>query len=244
MKIGRRLIKAIGSRETVRGVLCWLGAQYIRFVCTTTRWRRFGDDVAQPFWDSGAPFIVAFWHQRILLMHHIWRSAKPISMLISRHRDGRIIARTVAHLGVGAIAGSSGKGGAGALREMVRTLKRGAYIGITPDGPRGPRMRAAMGIVDTARLSGAPILPAVYAVRRRKVVASWDRFIIALPFTRGVLMWGDPIIVPAGADRDQRERLRLKLEESLNALTAEADRLCGHAPILPEGDLRDEGGRP
>lgn len=162
-------------------------------------------------------------------------------MLISRHRDGQLIARTVAHLGIGSIAGSSGKGGtdkggAAALREMVRTLKRGGYVGITPDGPRGPRMRAAKGVIDAARLAGVPIVPAAYAVTRRKVVSSWDRFIVALPFGRGVLMWGAPIVVPADADQEQRERLRAQLEERLNALTEEADRLCGHAPILPAGD--------
>jgi lysophospholipid acyltransferase (LPLAT)-like uncharacterized protein len=94
-------------------------------------------------------------------------------------------------------------------------------------------MRAAPGVVRIAQISGAPIYPISVATSFRKVLGNWDRFLLALPFGRGLFLVGDPIWIPAAADDAERERLRLLLEERLTALDAEADRRLGHAPIEP-----------
>ncbi|MBD3666551.1 MAG: lysophospholipid acyltransferase family protein, partial [Kangiella sp.] len=148
-------------------------------------------------------------------------------------RDGQIIARTVGHFGIKTVAGSSSKGGAQALRAMVKALKAGDCVGITPDGPRGPRMRATDGIVNLARLAGVPIIPATFGATRGRVLGSWDRFLVAWPFGRGVIVWGDPITVARDADADALAAARAEVEESLNAITAEADRLTGRVPVEP-----------
>ena len=128
---------------------------------------------------------------------------------------------------------SSSKGGAGALRAMLKALKAGDCVGITPDGPRGPRMRASDGIVNVARMSGAPILPATFGVSRGRVLGSWDRFLVAWPFGRGVIVWGQPIEVGRDADADALEDARARVEAGLNAVTREADRLSGRPPVEP-----------
>ena len=132
------------------------------------------------------------------------------------------------------------------MRKMLRTIKRGGCIGITPDGPHGPRMRASLGAIALARLSGAPILPTTFSSTRRKVFKSWDKFTLARMFGKGIFIWGDPIWVPKEADDMEMERLRQKLENNLNELTRQADDQCGHAamnpaPINPAGneELRD-----
>ncbi len=219
--------------DTVHRVLCWLGAQYIRFAYVTGRWTVVGGASPRRLWDDGKPFILCFWHGRLLMMPYCWDRRVPISMLISSHPDGQIIARTVGHFGIRTVAGSKAHGGAAALRTLVRTLKAGGCVGITPDGPRGPRMRASDGVITVARLSGAPIIPATYGISRRRVLGTWDRFIFALPFGRSVLMWGDPIHVDRGADADALETARRQVEDGLNAITAEADRLCGCTPVEP-----------
>ena len=94
-------------------------------------------------------------------------------------------------------------------------------------------MRASDGIVRLARVSGVPILPATFGAHRRKVLPSWDRFVIPWPFTRGVLVWGEPITVARDADDAAVERARVQVEDALNALTEEADRLVGQSPIEP-----------
>ncbi len=154
-------------------------------------------------------------------------------MLISAHPDGRLIAKTVAHFGIDAVAGSSRRGGAEALRALVRLAKGGASIGITPDGPRGPRMRIREGALALARLSGVPIVPAAVSVRRRIVLRTWDRLIIALPFSRGAMVWGTPFAVPRDADDTMLKHLQDHLEQELNRITAEADAMVGHTPIEP-----------
>ncbi|MBT3238037.1 MAG: lysophospholipid acyltransferase family protein [Rhodospirillaceae bacterium] len=211
--------------------LCWLGSLYIRLVSITGRWRIVGADIPEHFFTTGKPFILAFWHGRLLMMPRCWRKDKTIHVLISMHRDGRLLADTVGHLGMKTIAGSSSKGGATALRAMVKTLKEGNYIGITPDGPRGPRMRASDGIISLARLAKVPVIPIAHASSPRKVLGSWDRFTVSFPFARHVILWGEPIDIPHTADKDKLETARQEVEDKLNALTTKADEMCGHTPI-------------
>ncbi len=229
MAFGKRVLR---SRLGLAS-LAWLFARYTGLVYATSRWQTLGREEADALLRAGRPFIAAFWHGRLMMAPQGWRAEPVMHVVVSRHRDGESIARAVRHLGVATIRGSRTRGGAAALRASLRLLREGGYLGITPDGPRGPRMRVQPGIIALARLSGVPILPATYAVSRRKVAGSWDRFVIALPFSRGVYLWGQPIHVAADADEAAMERSRLLLEERLNALTADADRMVGAAPIEP-----------
>lgn len=225
--------KRIGRSERLRGLLCWLGAHYIRLVHASGRWRIEGAQAVEARWRDGQPFILAFWHGRLLMMMKIWQAGMPIHMLVSEHRDGRLIAQVAAPFGISTIAGSSTRGGAAGLRGLLRMLKGGGCVGITPDGPKGPRMRATAGIVILAKLSGCPILPATYAAAPRRLLGSWDRFVVPLPFGRGVFLWGEPLWVPRDADEDRIEQCRLQLEQALNALTDRADALMGRPPVPP-----------
>ncbi|HTH16911.1 MAG TPA: lysophospholipid acyltransferase family protein [Magnetospirillum sp.] len=225
------LAKRIGKSERIRGALCWLASQYIRLAWATGRWQVVGGDIPARYWDQGKPFILAFWHGRLLMMPKCWRQGTPIHMLISQHRDGQLIARTVGHFGIRTVEGSSTRGGAGALRAMLKALKNGECIGITPDGPKGPRMRVASdGIVAVARMSGCPVIPAVYAAASHKRLGSWDRFLVPLPFSKGLILWGEPIEVPREGDEAE---IRRAIESAMNAQAAEADRLMGTPPVEP-----------
>ena len=210
-----------------------MAAALIRLVRATTRWQSVNEQAAHAAWAGERPVIVAFWHNRLAMMPYCWPSARPFHMLISAHPDGRLIAKTVAHFGIDGVAGSSRRGGAEALRALVRLARDGASIGITPDGPRGPRMQVREGALALARLSGLAIVPAAVSVRRRLVLRTWDRLIVALPFSRGAMVWGNPIAVPRDADDAMLAQLRDHLEQELNRVTAEADALAGHAPMQP-----------
>ena len=227
------MLKRLTRSSAIQALLCWLAANYIRFVYVTSRWREEGREPANELMQNGRPYIAAFWHGRLLMAPTGWRSRAPLSVMISQHRDGEMIARTVHHFGVHTVRGSTTRGGSKALREMLVAVSNGRNVAITPDGPRGPRMRAQSGIVLLARLSGAPIVPATYAVSRRKLASSWDRFVIALPFSRGLYLWGTPIHVAGDADDDALEAARMDLENSLNALTETADRRMGVEPVMP-----------
>ncbi|MBS8275478.1 DUF374 domain-containing protein [Thalassospira tepidiphila] len=222
----------------MRSTLCWLAASYVRLMRTTGRWRTEGGDHPAHYLTEGKPFIVAFWHQRLLMMPYTWRSVggdRPFNMLISSHRDGEIISRTIARFDIKTIAGSTGKGkgGAAALRQILKALKAGEVVGMTPDGPRGPRMRASDGIIQAARMAGVPIFPLTYSATNRKVIQSWDRFILPLPFSRGVFHWGDPIFVDRKLDEEGMEAKRVELENALTELTQKTDQSLGLDVIPP-----------
>ena len=230
------IVKRISRNEGVRSMFCWLGAQYIRLCHATGRWSETNGAVPRRLWDAERPFILCFWHGRLMMMPYCWDHRRPIHTLTSDHPDGRLIARTTAHFGLRTVSGSSSRGGAAALRRMVRLIAGGSSVAITPDGPRGPRMRAQDGAIGLARMAGVPIVPVSYSSQRRRLLGSWDRFVLALPFTRGIIVWGDPITVPPDADAETREAARRQLEERLNAITAEADRRCGHVPLAPAAE--------
>src|SRR5271170_1810557 len=227
---GRRVLRS----DRLRRLSCWIIHLYIRFVFATNRWTVEGGEVPRRLRDAGRGFILAFWHGRLLMIPMAWQRLAPMHMLISAHRDGRIIADAVTYFGVCSVPGSSRRGGSGALRTMLKRLAAGECVGITPDGPRGPAMQASGGIVNVARLSGAPIVPIVFATSRRRVLPSWDRFHLALPFGRGVFLWGEPIEIAPDLDPAGLEGARLLVESRMNAMAHEADRRVGHGPPAQE----------
>jgi lysophospholipid acyltransferase (LPLAT)-like uncharacterized protein len=226
---GRRILRS----PRLRHFLCWTIQLYIRFVYLTNRWTVDGAEPPRQLRRQGRSFILAFWHGRLLMIPMAWQRLAPMHMLISAHRDGRIIADAVTHFGVHSIPGSTRRGGLAALRTMLKRLEESECVGITPDGPRGPAMRASGGIVNVARLAQVPIVPIVFATSRRRVLHSWDRFHLALPFGHGVFLWGEPIEIDRELDETGLEHARMLVETRMNELAAEADRRVGHGASLP-----------
>jgi hypothetical protein len=225
----RRLLR----NALLRRVACWTIHCYIRLVRRTNRWTVENGERPRRLLAEGRPFIGAFWHGRMLMIPIGWDQMASMHMLISAHRDGRIIADAVAYFGIAAIAGSTRRGGSAALRTMLKRLRDGDCVAITPDGPRGPAMTASAGIVNVARLAQVPIVPITYATSRRRIARTWDRFHIALPFGRGVFLWGEPIEIAADLDEAGVEEARRLIEERMLEMVREADRRVGHqAPAL------------
>lgn len=229
-------MKSLLENIIVRGIATSLSALYIFLVQVTTRWKIEGADIPQAFWERNESFLLAVWHGRLLMVAPNWPREKPISALISKHQDGELIARTVSWFGFNSVRGSSGRDGDGAiaLRQVVNELKKGTYIVFTPDGPHGPHMRASDGVVTAARLSGAAVVPFATSSKRRKLLNSWDRFLIPLPFTRGAIVWGEPIKISRNASKSEVEDAKQNIERSISNVTERADLLLGHKPILAD----------
>jgi len=218
--------------ELVRRIACWVTHCYIRFVYVTNRWSVEGDEWPRRLTGEGRTFIVAFWHGRLLMMPPAWHQLASFHMLISAHRDGRIIAGAMTYFGIDTIAGSTSRGGSSALRAMLKRLKEGGCVGITPDGPRGPAMTVSIGTVNIARLARVPILPLTYATSRRRVLATWDRFHLALPFGHGVYLWGEPIEIANEQDEAGLERTRHLVETRMVEMVRNADSRFGHETLI------------
>ncbi|MBL8557801.1 MAG: lysophospholipid acyltransferase family protein [Hyphomonadaceae bacterium] len=214
---------------------------YMLFCGWTTRWTRINEDGARKAWAAGKPLIVCYWHGRIMQSHVGWRQSEGAPrtlMLISQSKEGEAISQACMMVGLDVVRGSTDKahkrkGGAEALRTMVKTLRAGGSVAITPDGPKGPRMRVQPGVIQLARLSGASLICLGWSTRPRKVFNSWDQFMLPLPFGRGAYVWSDLLNVPRDADDAALERARLALENELTRIAHEADRLVGAAPIEP-----------
>jgi hypothetical protein len=216
---------------------------YMLLAGVTTRWELVNRAAIEPAARGDGSIIICVWHGRLLQAHKLWvygPGAPKAKALISNSREGDIITHTVRTVGSDAIRGSAAKGGrlkggVEAMRAMARHIRDGGIICITPDGPRGPRMRAKLGTVQLSKMTRAPMVALAWSSTRRKVFNSWDRMMLPLPFGRGVLIWGDPIAPPPpDADADALEAVRLKLEHEMNRIAAEADRRTGFAVIEPD----------
>ncbi|MDQ7010273.1 MAG: lysophospholipid acyltransferase family protein [Mariprofundaceae bacterium] len=184
-------------------LIAWLVPRLIfllhKLLAYTIRW----DYVGERYQPGQDPYILSFWHARILMMPFAFKGWNGV-MLISEHRDGAFIADAVELMGIASSRGSSTRGGVRAFLEMVRMARQGRPLGITPDGPKGPREVVQMGTVKLAKKTGLPLRSVCYATRRHWRAGSWDRFYIPRPFTRGVFVFSDVVY----ADADDEENLR------------------------------------
>jgi lysophospholipid acyltransferase (LPLAT)-like uncharacterized protein len=185
----------------------------IKLLSWTIRIENINGHVHDDYLRKGRPLIFAFWHGRLLMMPPRYRG-KGVAIPISLHQDGELISRTVKHFGFRSIRGSTTRGGFSAMREMLKVSEEGYDIAITPDGPRGPRYR----------LTGMTIIPVSFNASRRKVFRSWDRFMLPYPCSRGVFVFGKPLLVPRQMSKSVFEQTRLLLERRLREITDRADR--------------------
>ena len=212
----------------------WVTAAWLSFCYATTRWRFENLAAAEAVWAAGGGVVICFWHEQISLSPNAWRYdgvAQEARALISRSHDGEIIAQAIARLGIPPIRGSSDKrgkggghkdkGGTEALRDILRWVKAGNAVAITPDGPRGPARELAEGAIVTARLTKAQVVMLGMAARPALRLNTWDRAIVPLPFARGVVVYGDAFVETG----DEGEAARAAWKARLDALTARAEAL-------------------
>lgn len=164
-------------------------------------------------------YIFAFWHAHLLLMlHSLFRH--PITVMSSSSRDGDLAVRVYRTYGVQTVRGSSTRGGQSAIREIIRRARAGSNLAFTPDGPKGPPRVVKDGVVFAAQMTGLPIIPVVFGADRKKLLRSWDRMVVAKPFSRAVFLYGNPIVVKRDGDA---EEYRLQVENSLNELSGRVE---------------------
>jgi lysophospholipid acyltransferase (LPLAT)-like uncharacterized protein len=222
-------MKSLLRTPQAQALLAAVLSFYLIFALRTTRWTLDGQEHFRPH-GAGAPAVFAFWHEFLPLMPALLLIARklpfyrptPIHTLVSQHRDGQFIGAVVRRFGIQPILGSSTRGGAAGLRNLLAVLRRGELIGITPDGPKGPPRHAASGVAQLAALSGVPVVPLAARTTWRVSLTTWDRMPVPLPFGRGVMVCGPAIHVPP---HDWRQAIP-EITDALNQAAARADRLC------------------
>jgi lysophospholipid acyltransferase (LPLAT)-like uncharacterized protein len=202
-----------------------IGAPLIALLGLTLRLRAEGWEHLDAVTASGRPYIVGFWHGRILPMMLFFRD-RGIIVITSENFDGEWIARIIARFGCGTARGSSSRKARAATLQMVRDMRAGRPTAFTLDGPRGPARVAKPGAIWLAGATGAPVLPCHVEAERRWELRSWDRAQIPKPFSRVHLVIGRPIEVPRGLDDQGQEQACRGLEAVLGDLQRRACRLA------------------
>jgi len=196
----------------------------LRLLQRTVRIRYHNADALFARWARGDQVIVAFWHNRVVMMPVAYDGrGRKLCIMNSQHRDGEIATRALARWGIRSVRGSATRGGAGGFLQLVNAYRDGYDLAVVPDGPRGPRYAVKRGVIHLARATGAPLFPVTYAATRRRQLRSWDRLIIPLPFAEIVFAVGEPLQVPRHTTDEEAETLRRELESRLRAITDMAD---------------------
>ena len=176
-------------------------------------------------------FILAFYHRRLVMMPKAYpfRRRTPlgerrgVAILSSDSKDGERSAATWRWFGIHAVRGTAGHSGAQALVKMIRVVKDGWDLGITVDGPRGPRQRVKAGVLAVSRKTGAWIVPVCVAYEKAWKLRTWDEMLVPRPFSGVVVRYGTPFRVAAESDEESH---RLSLETCLNQMEAWAEGLA------------------
>ncbi|MEM1385660.1 MAG: lysophospholipid acyltransferase family protein [Pseudomonadota bacterium] len=227
-----------GWQGFARRLLVRAAAGYIRLVRASTRWTVEGREHFDALLKAEDAFVVSMWHGRLFLSPTFAPADWQSIAMISNSRDGDLIAGIVARFGVNAVRGSThdrrkgrDKGGAQAYAEALSRLSaRRSVMVVTPDGPRGPRMKAQPGIAAIAIQRRIAVLPVAFSARWAVFGRGWDRFLVPLPFGHGAIVF-EPSI---SADGKPREALLAEIENATCKATERADLLCGQASAPAE----------
>jgi lysophospholipid acyltransferase (LPLAT)-like uncharacterized protein len=205
----------------------FLAAILMKILTYTLRVRYEAEEPVQDFAASDERIILAFYHRRLVMMPKAYpfRRSTPagergVAILSSDSKDGERSAATWRWFGIHAVRGTAGHSGAQALVKMIRAVKDGWDLGITVDGPRGPRQQVKPGVLAVSRKTGAWIVPVCVAYEQAWALRTWDRMLVPWPFSAVVVRYGEPFRVPADSDE---ETCRLRLENELNRMEAWAE---------------------
>jgi lysophospholipid acyltransferase (LPLAT)-like uncharacterized protein len=165
------------------------------------------------------PYIGVVWHKDFVFVLD-WFRRKPIVVMVSRSKDGELVARTLHRLGYRTVRGSSSTGGGEAFRELTAKLEEGWAAAIIADGPKGPARQSKLGPIMASRDTGVPMIPFGCHMEPAWRMRNWDQTAIPKPGCRIAVAFGEPIVVPSGATRPECEAIRDRLDREMAELEA------------------------
>ena len=217
--------KKILKNFFVQNVLGFLTSVYIYLVSFTSSIQFENESIPNQFWNKDKPFILAFWHSQLMMIGFAWKKNKKINILASGHSDGRFGAIVGRYFNLNNIQ-TSKKNQNIFLRTVFKLLNDNNYVGITPDGPRGPKEIASEGIIRIAKTSKIPIIPLGYWSSKNFILKSWDSFLITLPFSKCSFVWNEPLEVPDNVHENQIKYYQKLLEEKISQSIKKAQSNC------------------
>jgi lysophospholipid acyltransferase (LPLAT)-like uncharacterized protein len=191
----------------------------VRGLLSTCKYRNVHGDASE-WLDHDKPFVGICWHKNILFALDFFRRRKRIVVMVSRSKDGDLVAKSLERMGYRTVRGSSSAGGREALAELTDLVRQGWGAAMIADGPRGPAKQSKIGPVLAARGSGAPILCWGVHASPSIQLRNWDQTVIPKPYATINLSYGEPIYVPDHASREVCEEIRAQLDGKMAELEA------------------------
>ena len=202
-------------------MLALVSVLYIKLVAVTSSIIIKNIETPQFFWKNNKPFILAFWHSQLMMISYCWKSETKINILASGHSDGRFGAIVGKYFKLNNILTSSNEKSI-SLKPVFTLLRNSQYIGITPDGPRGPNQKVSEGIIKISKATQVPIIPVGFASSKYKTLKSWDSFLITKPFSKSAFVWGKAIAIPKNCTDNEIDEYKNMLEKELNICVEKA----------------------
>ena len=221
MHIKKKLLKNF----FVQNILGFFTFLYIRAVNLTSSIQFENESIPKQFWNNDKPFILAFWHSQLMMIGFSWKKNKNVNILASGHSDGRFGAIVGKYFNLNNIQ-TSKKNKSIPLRSIFKLLNDNNYIGITPDGPRGPKEIVSEGIIKIAKSSKVPIIPVGFWSSKNFKLKSWDSFLITLPFSKCSFVWNKPLEIPYNIQENQIQHYQKLLQEKINQSVKKAQNNC------------------
>ncbi len=223
------ILPVAASSPFRRFVYAYVGRPLIWIWFKTCRWKTLGGEEYQALRRERKPVILVMWHGRIFTVPYFFRK-RGIMPLVSPSRDGEIPATMMDHWGFKVLRGSGSHAVVQEWKAMIRELKAGGEVIIVGDGPRGPNRILKDGCLRLSQATGAVIVPWTFSASRRKVLRSWDRFLMFPPFCRVLAVYGKPFPVDPRLKGEELELVRQKFEVELTAFDALAEELVSAKP--------------
>ena len=210
-----KIKKIIKKNFFVQHFLAFISFLYIKLVKVTSVIIEVNVGTPKFYWNNKKPFILAFWHNQLMMVSYCWKSNNKLNILASGHSDGRFGAIIGKYLKLNNIQTSSSEKSI-SLKPIFKLLKKSNYIGITPDGPRGPNQKVSEGIIKISKATQVPIIPLGFASSRFIKLKSWDSFMVTKPFSKCAFVWGETITIPKNCTDSEIEKFKNKLETKIN----------------------------
>lgn len=190
-------------------------------LCKSIKIIKVNDEHIKKLEQQNKNYVLAFWHGTMLVPWYL-HSNRNFVALISRSKDGDLLAKILENWDYKVVRGSSSKGGEDALKIMVDYAVDNYSIAITPDGPRGPALKIKPGVVVTSKKSKVPLVLAGVGFSKKKKFKSWDRFEVPYFFSKAKIIYSDPVYIDDNLTFDETSAKLQECETKLNELQEQA----------------------
>lgn len=215
--------------NSTRKILRYAGIKTASFlvnaILNTVRIRTRNQEVLHNLQKEGRNFVMSFWHGSMVIGWYLHKNHN-CSALVSKSKDGDVLTHVLEKWGYKVVRGSSHVGGNEALVMLLDLIEQNYSVAVTPDGPTGPIHKMKAGAVIVAKRENVPLILVGIGSSRKIVFKSWDKFEMPLPFSRGLVVYSDPIYIEQNLNYDDTNKKILECEEILNRIQKEAVENC------------------